>query len=48
LIFGGPFERLSHRRLGADDNPANNELAVRALEKFGLDIEQAIRGKLDR
>jgi CheY-like chemotaxis protein len=27
--------------LWADDNPANNELAVRALEKFGLDIEQA-------
>jgi CheY-like chemotaxis protein len=27
--------------LWVDDNPANNELAVRALEKFGLDIEQA-------
>jgi CheY-like chemotaxis protein len=27
--------------LWADDNPANNELAVRALRKFGLDIEQA-------
>ncbi|MDX2203397.1 MAG: response regulator [Hyphomicrobiaceae bacterium] len=28
--------------LWADDNPANNELAVRALRKFGLDIEQVI------
>jgi CheY-like chemotaxis protein len=27
--------------LWVDDNPANNELAVRALRKFGLDIEQA-------
>jgi CheY-like chemotaxis protein len=27
--------------LWADDNPASNELAVRALRKFGLDIEQA-------
>jgi CheY-like chemotaxis protein len=27
--------------LWADDNPANNELAVRAIRKFGLDIEQA-------
>lgn len=27
--------------LWVDDNPANNELAVRALKKFGLDIEQA-------
>jgi CheY-like chemotaxis protein len=27
--------------LWVDDNPTNNELAVRALEKFGLDIEQA-------
>jgi CheY-like chemotaxis protein len=26
--------------LWVDDNPANNELAVRALRKFGLDIEQ--------
>jgi CheY-like chemotaxis protein len=27
--------------LWVDDNPANNELAMRALRKFGLDIEQA-------
>ena len=27
--------------LWVDDNPANNELAARALRKFGLDIEQA-------
>ncbi len=27
--------------LWVDDNPANNELAVRALRKFGLNIEQA-------
>ncbi len=27
--------------LWVDDNPPNNELAVRALRKFGLDIEQA-------
>jgi CheY-like chemotaxis protein len=27
--------------LWVDDNPANNELAVRALRTFGLDIEQA-------
>jgi len=27
--------------LWVDDNPANNELVVRALRKFGLDIEQA-------
>jgi CheY-like chemotaxis protein len=27
--------------LWVDDNPTNNELAVRALRKFGLDIEQA-------
>jgi CheY-like chemotaxis protein len=27
--------------LWVDDNPANNELAVRALTKFGLDVEQA-------
>jgi CheY-like chemotaxis protein len=27
--------------LWVDDNPANNELAVRALRKFGLDIEQS-------
>jgi CheY-like chemotaxis protein len=27
--------------LWADDNPASNELVVRALRKFGLDIEQA-------
>jgi hypothetical protein len=27
--------------LWVDDNPANNELAVRALKKFGLDIERA-------
>ena len=26
--------------LWVDDNPVNNELAVRALRKFGLDIEQ--------
>jgi CheY-like chemotaxis protein len=26
--------------LWVDDNPANNELAMRALRKFGLDIEQ--------
>jgi CheY-like chemotaxis protein len=26
--------------LWVDDNPTNNELAVRALRKFGLDIEQ--------
>lgn len=28
--------------LWADDNPNNNELAVRALRKFGLDIEQVV------
>jgi CheY-like chemotaxis protein len=28
--------------LWVDDNPANNMLAVRALTRFGLDIEQAI------
>jgi CheY-like chemotaxis protein len=28
--------------LWVDDKPDNNELAVRALRKFGLDIEQAI------
>lgn len=27
--------------LWVDDNPANNELAVRALRKFRLDVEQA-------
>jgi CheY-like chemotaxis protein len=27
--------------LWVDDKPANNELALRALRKFGLDIEQA-------
>src|SRR5262249_34483249 len=38
----GTFDNLTGKSvLWVDDNPGNNELAVRALRKFPLEVEQA-------